>query len=118
MRPEYVRRCPLPLSSDAYSPFSKGMPDEQEQNLRVFNATEELLNVVIPRFSEWLDQNFLTLNLEEPLSNLTELIHREGINCRFLGLVRQNVESEYLNVRSTNSFRVRSCCEPSPFCSD
>lgn len=75
------------------------MVDEDEQNLKCFTATDELLNSVIPRFAQWLDQNYLMTNLEAPLTILTELIHREGINCRYLGLVRQRVETEYVKVR-------------------
>jgi hypothetical protein len=34
--------------------------------------------------------------LESHLSNLVEIIHREGINVRYLGLIRKIVTKTYL----------------------
>lgn len=114
MRPEFVRRYEKPLSSDAYSPFVqvhtfsllilsksltlhalKNMPDEEEHNLNALAATQMLLEETIPLFAEWLDLEYLTINIEEPLSKLTELIHREGINCRYLGQIRKHLSADY-----------------------
>jgi len=63
--------------------------------MRVLKATDYLLNVTINQFATWLDDSFLSINLEDPLSNLTELIHREGINCRYLGILRKRLSHDY-----------------------
>ena len=46
------------------------------------------MQVKIVEFASWLDENYESLDLSNQLSNLCEIIHREGINIRYLGLIR------------------------------
>jgi hypothetical protein len=129
MRPELVRRYKEPLSSDAYSSFVRvrffttcsarrvgtksstvawqTMADEEENNYKVLEATEFLLADVISDFAAWFDNHFLSTKDAIPLSSLTELIHREGINCRYLGLIRHRVEVDDLKKMILNEMVAR-----------
>lgn len=95
-RPEFVKKYPVPLSSDAFSPFSRFDPARLENDQNVMTATQQLLSVVIPRFARWLESHWENLKLDKDLTNLTEIIHREGINVRYLGLLRSHVQNETL----------------------
>jgi hypothetical protein len=77
LRPEFVKRNPVPLSSDAFSRFGQHHKDVHERE--VVEATQRLHRKVIPRFAAWLDSQD-----ERRLKGLklTQLMHREGINNR------------------------------------
>lgn len=94
-RPEFVRRYHLPLSSDAFSKFSKLHVDAEEQNGRIREATAHLLDTIVPDFATWLADNPTAIRLDQ-LADVTELAHREGINVRYLGLVRSKIKSPAL----------------------
>ena len=94
-RPEFVRRYTLPLSSDAFSKFSKHHADAEEHNARVRDATLHLLNSIVPEFAEFLEENPTSIASEE-LADVAELAHREGINVRYLGLVRSHLKTPAL----------------------
>lgn len=91
LRPEFVKTNPVPLSSDAFSPFNAADPRAKEHNDEVAAACHRLKTVRIPQFASFLQKspNFgLT-----PLNELTcqafiAAMHTYGINIRFLGLVR------------------------------
>jgi ubiquitin-protein ligase len=95
-RPEFVRRHKTPLSSDAFSRFSRGCPDAAEHNDRVRSATVYLLEAVVPEFADWLEANPHAIRDDHPLADITELAHREGINVRYLGLVRSHLRNPVL----------------------
>lgn len=88
LRPEFVKRNPVPLSSDAFSRFGQHHKDVHERE--VVEATQRLHRKVIPRFAAWLDSQD-----ERRLKGLklTQLMHREGINNRHLGRIRFLVSS-------------------------
>lgn len=94
-RPEFVRRYPIPLSSDAFSKFSKAHADAEQHNERVREATIHLLGTTVPDFAVWLEDNPSAIRLDQ-LADVTELAHREGINVRYLGLVRSLLKSPAL----------------------
>ena len=85
LRPEFVRRNPLPLSSDALSMFCDDTLDEEEHSMNIKNATNRLIKEVIPEFALWLSTR------QEDELNKMDLrfdMHRAGINMRHLGLIR------------------------------
>eukprot|EP01119_Soliformovum_irregulare_P020731 TRINITY_DN6771_c0_g1_i1.p1 TRINITY_DN6771_c0_g1~~TRINITY_DN6771_c0_g1_i1.p1 ORF type:complete len:1301 (+),score=414.07 TRINITY_DN6771_c0_g1_i1:81-3983(+) len=87
LRPEFVGKYPIPLSSDALSGF--GRHDKDIHNEEVKLATEELFNTVIPRFAVFLD------SMDEKkikTFNLIQWMHREGINVRHMGKVRSHTK--------------------------
>jgi len=99
LRPEFVRRYPLPLSSDAFTNFQRWDPDDRELNTHVRQATESLLYRVIPAFARRLDlamHKYHTANTSTNEFRLTETAHREGIPLRHLGRLRRRVESPIL----------------------
>jgi Clustered mitochondria/Hom_end-associated Hint/Translation initiation factor eIF3 subunit 135/Leucine Rich repeat len=92
LRPEFVKAYPKPLSSDAFSPFGDTSPSAPS-NADVREATEQLLSVHVPRFAAWLESGH-DVDHDTVESQLTELAHREGINVRYIGLVRKHVEAD------------------------
>ncbi len=68
-----------------YSLCSFGHVDKEVHNNEAIVATEYLLKTNIPQFATWLETNYK--NVHDLRAKLTELIHREGINCRYLGNV-------------------------------
>lgn len=112
-RPEFVRRNPVALSSDAYSKFGKDA--EVEHNSDVLDATIRLEGEVVPEFARYLDLRYadgpvlgddltaqqqeaallfdedspsITLNRNphrklEELSQLVAEMHLRGINVRY-----------------------------------
>ena len=93
LRPEFVAKYHLPLSSDAFSGF-KGK-DSQHNNEQVKTATFEMLKS-IPAFarelSEMIDTEIET-NWKNILlfhNKLPRIIHQAGINMRHLGILYEN----------------------------
>jgi hypothetical protein len=91
-----VKKYKIPLLSDAFSPFLKGDPKEREYNMEVKEATNHLFEVTIPNFARWLEEYYTSLQIDQNPGLITELIHREGINCRYLGRCSM--------LKKTNSF--------------
>lgn len=98
-RPEFIKTYSTPLSSDAFSPFGGPENEKEGHNAEVREATRYLLETTIPAFARWLDEQHV-LNESSPdvllgshagkidiEAQLTELLHMEGINCRYLGRV-------------------------------
>ncbi|ELR22629.1 uncharacterized protein ACA1_010190, partial [Acanthamoeba castellanii str. Neff] len=92
MRPEFLKKNPKPLSSDAFSPF--GVDSATEHNAEIREATNRLLKEVIPKFAAYLDLHYP--NAEDLCRHLSPLIHKEGINVRYLGRLRYYVKSVHL----------------------
>lgn len=86
LRPELVAHFPSPLSSDALSCLTYCTPDWQKQAVGVEEATQYLINDVIPQFARKLSHQ--SHYFEAPSFNLTLEMHRHGINMRHLGLLR------------------------------
>lgn len=89
-RGEFVKKSPVPLSSDAYCNLSKNLIDAKE----IKNANA-LLNNVVPVFSNHIHELISIPQLESNPSLLCEVLHREGINLRFLGIVYQHISSGF-----------------------
>jgi hypothetical protein len=89
LRPELVRRHPVPLSSDAFSNFQAADRRAAQLNAQVRAATRELHERVIPEYAD-------SLPLEPSWSKLrstpvVEGLHSRGISVRHLGLVRSHL---------------------------
>ena len=108
LRPEFVRSYSNPLSSDACSRFSS----EDESILcrkEVISATEYLYRTLIPQF---IRQQLIKIK-DQPENyysyRLTEQLHRCGLNCRHLGVVRSkcdpNIENGVKNLRNCDFLR-------------
>ena len=85
LRPELVKSNPEPLSPDTNSLITGNSPDWEKQLDGVYAATKRMTDVVLPHFAEELAKR--TLESLETL-DLTEEMHRRGINMRHLGLLR------------------------------
>jgi len=97
LRPEFVRRYPVPLSSDAFSAFSK----DSTANAEITKATLLLYNKKVPEFVDFL-LNFLKSNKTKEALNceaLGELVHRHGLNLRHLGRVRRACPTQNVLIR-------------------
>jgi len=76
------------LCSDAFSGFIRGDENEFEHNQEVREATDHLLNVLIPKFAARLEKLMQDARDQNRLQDfrLTETIHTVGINCRHMGM--------------------------------
>jgi hypothetical protein len=93
LRPEFVKSWQTPLSSDAFSQFGGQDNSLEGHDAEVREASEALLTHTIPEFASAL----LLLSqsdISDPQYRLTELLHRAGINARYLGVVRSHLSSE------------------------
>lgn len=96
MRPELLARLQAgrttpPLSPDAFSGFSRdprpqACVERRQLEEASTTATSYLVETVIPGFARLVDAG--TVTLREPVS---AALHREGINCRHIGLLRSLV---------------------------
>ena len=93
LRPELVRTNDVPLSSDAWTKFQSSDPAREEHNEEVNCATQRLLKHVIPAFAEHLQRHTVTPVNHNELANL---MHRHGINIRFMGMVRKLLTRPHL----------------------
>lgn len=106
LRPEFVRKYPLPLSSDAYS--GMGNHNSEIHNTEVKEATMYLIHECLSKFKDKFEQhlkyekinsNILGLSgLENVLKEnvykkaqtmLISEMHREGLNLRYMGRIRK-----------------------------
>src|SRR3990167_2054175 len=94
LRPEFVRRYRIPLSSDAFSCWGKCNANIHDPEVR--QATQFLYTTVIPEFAETLAKQE-SPNVWETV-RLTELLHSSGINCRHLGRVRSALPAHCRNL--------------------
>ena len=91
-RPEFLRDYSIPLSSDAFSGF--GSIDKAIHDAEVVEAGNYLYQNVIPNFAK--NELVTQINVEDFTEvRLTEILHRSGINCRHLGLVRKEVPPHF-----------------------
>lgn len=97
MRPELVAENSVPLSSDALSGF--GRHDMEIHNAEVVGASGRLLNVQIPTAANEFDSLAAAAGSSEaimtqddgaadPATFVKGILHRNGVNTRFLGRVR------------------------------
>lgn len=83
-RPEFIAKLDFPLSSDAMTKFQH--PDEAESCRQENYKATDLLLFEAEKLTKTLDHNIQNGSLS--LSDLTPLLHRNGINIRLLGLMR------------------------------
>lgn len=99
LRPEFVKDYHKPLCSDAFSGFIKGKKvqllahavgtaEEEESNNEIIEATNYLLNVLIPKFAKELGRLMEEARDLGRLDRfrLTETAHSAGVNCRHFGI--------------------------------
>ena len=116
LRPEFLRRYPKPLSSDAFSGF--GVAAQAEHNTEVLEATEYLYRTVIPAFAEKLDRhcervqvegaNAATSTTRDDFLSLTAGMHRHGVNVRHCGRVRRHCKNHVARTRLLTEMVVRA----------
>ncbi|PRP79299.1 ABC transporter B family member 11-like [Planoprotostelium fungivorum] len=82
---EFIRNYNRPISSDVFS--NMGRHDSREHNEEAMNAQSFLLTTVIPDVCKEIKE-------EDDIEKILSLLHRNGINYRFLGHVRGHVTSE------------------------
>ena len=95
LRPEFVKNYKEPLCSDGFSAFIKFWK-AKEQNSKLIEATNSLLNETIPSFANELEKVLTETTRVKGLTSLyefrlSEAVHRKGINIRYLGVLRQNI---------------------------
>lgn len=94
-RREFVVGYRKPLCSDAFSGFIRCDPEASSYNQDIREATEHLLNDIIPSFASKLTEDFTllvdertkVLNKNTIKINISERMHGAGINLRYLGQV-------------------------------
>jgi Clustered mitochondria/Translation initiation factor eIF3 subunit 135 len=88
LRPELVKSNPTPLSSDAFTGF--GRINAEQHNAPVRTATHRLIHQVIPAFAEELNSSRVLVGNGRALC---DAMHRNGINMRYLGILRLHVSN-------------------------
>lgn len=93
LRPELVHSNGVPLSSDAWSVFQENDPARDTNNAEVVAATQRLVASLIPAFAASLNGR-----VETPVSHrdFADMMHRRGINVRFMGYLRALVQPQHL----------------------
>jgi hypothetical protein len=86
LRPEFVRDNACPLSSDAFCKVT--VRDAEKNNNEIIEATKRLISDVIPEFTQSLKKKNIRQKLLNYETDITFELHKRGINCRFLGLIR------------------------------
>jgi len=97
LRPEFVHTYPIPLSSDGFTGF--GFLDRDTNNAELREATRYLYQTTIPQF---IQSRLYKLSEDDRICEsirLTEALHRAGINCRHLGLVRSAVNKDRVHLK-------------------
>jgi hypothetical protein len=91
LRPEYLLNYGSPLVSDAYSGWGKLDPRFKAHNAAVYEATQQLFRVVVPRFAKDLDDiDRAHIQPKESMwsmwksIDLIATLHRSGLNVRHL----------------------------------
>eukprot|EP00939_MAST-03C_sp_MAST-3C-sp1_P003992 g3992.t1 len=85
-RSEETSDRPELLSPDAYTSFSFGAKDDKVQRRKVDRATRRLTQELLPNIAaNLIDRGVDAL---EGLS-IAEYLHRRGVNCRHIGLLRE-----------------------------
>ena len=83
-----MRLCPRPLSPDAFTLF--GIHDAIAHNSEVREATQRLLNIVLPHFTtSVVAGNTGVINA----AHLVQTLHTLGVNVRHLGHFRSLLSS-------------------------
>jgi hypothetical protein len=80
-----LQKLPFSLSPDAFSPF--GGPDNASEHNKESVQATLLLFDMIKQFASKLEGES---SLED---ELTEIVHREGINVRYLGILRSHLKT-------------------------
>eukprot|EP01127_Copromyxa_protea_P008634 TRINITY_DN1984_c0_g1_i2.p1 TRINITY_DN1984_c0_g1~~TRINITY_DN1984_c0_g1_i2.p1 ORF type:complete len:1938 (+),score=281.60 TRINITY_DN1984_c0_g1_i2:553-5814(+) len=113
LRPEFVRKFPTRLCSDAFSGWLASEKSEtvHEINSDAESATRYLFEKVIPDFAEWADtgDNWKLLRTS---SKLVSEVHRRGINLRHLGKIRhlsQNTRIQRILLTEIVSRTLKNC---------
>jgi len=101
LRPELVRSNEVPLCSDASSGFVLDPTDAKEHNTEIQEAFSRLFREIIPNVAQKLNQlsknalrRFLGAN-----HLLIEVIHANGINVRFIGVLRKYLKNKILRAQ-------------------
>jgi tetratricopeptide (TPR) repeat protein len=84
-RPEFVRRNPVPLCSDALSRFVRGAPQYVEHASELASAEVLMETDIIPAFANMLRGQASEMY---KLVHLVHSLHRQGINVRRIGRLR------------------------------
>ncbi|KAH3742853.1 Histidine kinase A [Pelomyxa schiedti] len=119
VRPELVRKWPVPLSSDAFSRFEMSDQKAEDHQIELTKLSAHLHGVVIPQFaqeldkidcvnenngaSESIDKYFAKMRSNQIEATFNELrlverMHRQGINLRHLGMVYKASESPLIRL--------------------
>lgn len=96
LRLEFVQQYYKPLCPDAFSGFIRTSEFESIHNDEIREATNHLLNVLIPKFAKELERRMQDAREQQSLHKfaLTETIHAVGINCRHAGLLRKYMNDD------------------------
>ena len=97
LRPEFLRKRGIPLSSDAYSGFGKDNPEDCKE---VYAATLYLFTTVVEDFVKRQCSKITKENYKQ--YRLTEQLHQNGLNCRHLGRVRNALLNENIILLSSS----------------
>ena len=94
LRPEFVKKYKSPLSADGFSNI--GYHDNIIHNQEIREAYNYLLTDVIKESASQIDQfisSLSSINLYDITTEIVSLLHKNGVNVRYMGLVRNALTS-------------------------
>lgn len=86
-RPEFVKKYKIPLNPDAFSNFDKHDPERLRYRKDIEDATRDLLDWIPNKIGSI--ENSCEFSDKTSLSQFVNLIHKAGINVRYLAHVRK-----------------------------
>eukprot|EP00026_Physarum_polycephalum_P000237 Phypoly_transcript_00237.p1 GENE.Phypoly_transcript_00237~~Phypoly_transcript_00237.p1 ORF type:complete len:1263 (+),score=191.32 Phypoly_transcript_00237:1964-5752(+) len=110
LRPEFLQSYNHPLSPDGFSIFSRSQTDFAQNNTELMYATNFLLKCVIPRSAQEMLQavgELMDSNKDASYFDITQWVHRKGINMRHLGRLSAHLFDIELANKSKSS--VQEC---------
>ncbi|KAJ1502356.1 hypothetical protein HMI54_009111, partial [Coelomomyces lativittatus] len=106
LRPEFVLNYNHALSSDAFTDWVEKSPDKQGCDMEVVYASRYLRENHIPQFVKKLDKLECS---PYDTQGFTEMIHTNGINIRYLGLISRYTKLPFVKELCFVEMIARSC---------
>jgi hypothetical protein len=94
-RPEFVKSYKVHLCSDSFSKLDEHDPDKARHEKQLRDAFKFKVEKLIPEFVRRLDSKFCKHND----GDLVDLVHQNGINLRYLSIVRALSQNSYLKMQ-------------------
>ena len=108
LRPEFLKWYKKALSSDTFSKFSSGDPNKLTHEKEVMEAVRVLRTKRIPQIAK-------LMRSDKSGAWMTRTMQQFGVNCRYLGLLRQSLTEKDLRATALGEMCARILSEQLKF---